>query len=82
MEAGARQVDAEIPPLIVADDGFPAAFIEVLARTEGPDTDGGDCTRSSCIGLAIDGKNSAAWIKVATTTSRIASERSGRRYAT
>ena len=57
MEAGARQVDAEIPPLIVADGGFPAAFSEVLARTEGPDTAGGDYICASCIGLAMVGED-------------------------
>ncbi len=57
-----ERVNAELPPRIseangsIDDDGFAAAFIEVLARTQGAAADGGDCTRSSCIGLAMAGE--------------------------
>ena len=49
-------VNAELPPRIIDDDGFAAAFIEALARTEGADTDGGDFICSSCIGLVMAGE--------------------------
>ena len=47
---------AELPPLIVDEDEFAAAFIEALARTEGPDTAEGDYICSHCIGLAMVGE--------------------------
>ena len=49
-------VIAEFPPLIVDDDEFAAAFTEALARTEGPDTAGGDYICPHCIGLAMVGE--------------------------
>ena len=81
-----EHVNAELPPRIseangsLDDDGFAATFIEALARTRGAATDGGDCIRSSCIGLAMAGEALGRMDETATTTSTKISEQSGRNY--
>ena len=46
----------EFPPLILDDAEFAAAVNQAMARTEGPDTAGGDYICASCIGLAMVGE--------------------------